>query len=501
VDDFHKRASQIASHLSAKYGSRAPARNEDDVTKRDNEFSVVRANQPSGSDSAGIHQDGSDFSYFVEVALGAEGKKLYMLLDTGASTSWVMGDDCTSSACSMHNSFGEGDSSTYTDTGSTFEVFYGSGTVSGKSIEDSISLAGLKVNMEFGVASKTSDTFTQFPFDGIMGVSMGDKGFMAAVSEAGLLDANLFGVALSRADDGLSDGEVSFGAPNQNKYKGDISYTSTTVDGSWAIPLEDVTVDGNSVGISRTAYIDTGTTYAFGPPADVKKIFSTIEGASSSNGQTYTIPCDSDVPVAMTFSGSSWTISSKDLISEPNSDGNCVANLYGMEVVEGAFLLGDTFLKNVYTVFDIDQSRIGFATRATSSTSDGGESNEDSDNDNNSGKDNYSISTGTSTSSATSTGFTTSTSSGSGSGSGSPTPTPTSSGPGDSTVTDSPSTTDPGLIGGLLPGETSAPEQSEEDSEEEQDGDKPKNASIRQFNLQTGLASAICFASIALVLS
>jgi hypothetical protein len=42
----------------------------------------------------------------------------------------------------------------------------------------------------------------------------------------------------------------------------------------------------------------------------------------------------------------------------------CISNIYGHEVVQDAWLLGDLFLKNVYTVFDAEEKRIGFAEKA-----------------------------------------------------------------------------------------------------------------------------------------
>lgn len=39
------------------------------------------------------------------------------------------------------------------------------------------------------------------------------------------LPANLFGFNLQRNSDGSTDGELNFGAPDNTKYGGDLSYT------------------------------------------------------------------------------------------------------------------------------------------------------------------------------------------------------------------------------------------------------------------------------------
>jgi hypothetical protein len=61
-----------------------------------------------------IDQDGKDISYVVAVTFG-DGKEEYnLLLDSAASNTWIMSQDCDSEACKMHNTFGKGDSSTLT---------------------------------------------------------------------------------------------------------------------------------------------------------------------------------------------------------------------------------------------------------------------------------------------------------------------------------------------------------------------------------------------------
>ncbi|KAI0843446.1 acid protease [Hypoxylon sp. FL0890] len=366
------KVSRAINSLATKYGSKVPTRSttyEDSaLSNRDNDYNVVTAVNPSATNAVGIDQDGTDYSYFIEANFGSEKKPMYMLVDTGASTTWVMGSGCKSSACTKHNTFGPNDSKTYNDTGDNYSVEYGSGEVSGHVVSDSISIGDLEVTMPFGVANVTSDQFSQFPFEGILGLSMTPNTWLTYVRDAKLIQSNVFGVALARNSDGKNDGEIAFGAPNKAKYTGDISYTTIQSGNSWAIPMDDVLYDGHSAGVkNRLAYIDTGTTFAFGPPDDVAALYKLVPNSKSTdNGQTYTVPCNSNASVAFSFSGQAWTASVKDFTSAPNSDGTCFGNVYGMEFVSGAWLLGDMFLKNVYSVFDADQKRIGFAARASS---------------------------------------------------------------------------------------------------------------------------------------
>ncbi|KAK7948235.1 uncharacterized protein PG986_009121 [Apiospora aurea] len=344
--------SRVAQNLARKYSFHLPS-------------------QPPGkSNSAGIDQDGTDYSYFVEAQFGSDGSLMYMLLDTGASSSWVMGSGCTSEACSMHNTFKSDGSSTLKDFGKPFSVEYGSGSVSGSLVTDTVKIAGMTVTMDFGLAKTTSQQFTSFPFDGILGLSIGNGGpqnFLVALKGAKVVDTNVFAVSLSRNSDGLNDGEIAFGAPNPDKYTGDIAYTPIDAKnkGSWAINFDDVSVSGKPVGIKgKLAYIDTGTTFAFAPPADAKIMYGAIPDASSADdGVTWTMPCDTKAELSFSFGGKGFKISPKDFLSAPDDKNRCTGNIYGMEVVRGAWLLGGTLLKSVYAVFDMDQARIADTTR------------------------------------------------------------------------------------------------------------------------------------------
>jgi len=80
--------------------------------KRANAYKIITANTPLQPQSAGVDQDGTDFSYFASFTFGSSQETYYMLLDSGASDSWVMGADCTAEACNAHNTLGSSDSKT-----------------------------------------------------------------------------------------------------------------------------------------------------------------------------------------------------------------------------------------------------------------------------------------------------------------------------------------------------------------------------------------------------
>ncbi|KAL4889018.1 aspartic peptidase domain-containing protein [Aspergillus ambiguus] len=343
------------------------------AVRRDNEYKVVMSDTPSEPDTVALNQDGNDYSYFATVSVGSQEQKMWMMLDTGGANTWLFSSDCTSKACQLHNTFGEQDSTSLTMSSVPFEVGYGSGNVKGMLGNDSLSIAGLEVTMTMGLADTATDDFQSYPMDGILGLgrshdtSFGNPTFMDQVATSNLLPSNIVGFSLTRSSDNERDGTVSFGEVDTSKFSGNITYTTVSSDSDhWSIPLDDVSVDGKACGFSgKSAIIDTGTSYALLPPNDAKTLHNLIPGATPS-GENFLVPCDSTATVAVTFSGVSYTISPKDYIGA-KFDSGCISTIIGKQMFSpDDWILGAVFLKNVYSVFDFDNERVGFASREDS---------------------------------------------------------------------------------------------------------------------------------------
>lgn len=357
-------ASQESTRAHSHFGKRSS------LEKRVNDYQIYPSADTTVPNSAPIDQDGTDFSYFSEVTLGSDpGKTVYLLLDTGSSSAWVMGSDCTSTACGSHETFGKADSSTLEIGSDSFEISYTTGKVSGSIGSDMVKIGDIQVPMSFGIADVTSDDFDNFPMDGILGLGRSNAGygfekptFMEEVEDEELLTANIFGINLGRALDNANDGEITFGAVDDSKYEGDLNYLDTLdKGGKWQIPMDDVLIDGKSASLKgRSAILDTGTTFMFLPPDDAKAMLDLIPG-SSFDGEYWHIPCETTISVTLVFNNVGYQISPKDYVGESVDDGKCACNVVSRAPTddETTWLLGGTFLKNVYTVYDMDKDRIG----------------------------------------------------------------------------------------------------------------------------------------------
>jgi hypothetical protein len=82
------------------------------LLSRQNAYNIVNSKDPTQANSVAIDQDGGDLSYMVAMTIGDSKEEYHLLLDSAASNTWVMGQDCTTTACKTHNTFGSADSST-----------------------------------------------------------------------------------------------------------------------------------------------------------------------------------------------------------------------------------------------------------------------------------------------------------------------------------------------------------------------------------------------------
>ncbi len=262
------------------------------------------------------------------------------------------------------------------ETTTPFAVAYGTGSVSGLDGSDQVTLLSHTFPLTFGLANNVSKDFANFPMDGICGMGrlndvtsnptgVGAPTLMDALATAGVVSAKQFGIRLSRNSDGLNNGEVNFGGPDESAYQGSLNYITTVnnTNGFWEIPLQSAGVDGKAAPIQSkvTALIDSGTSYILIPLSDAVALHASIPQSNQTDGETFTVPCSTTLPITLMFGGSPYNISPKDWVGASVGNGQCHSNIIGLQTFgPSQWLVGDVFLKNVYTLFDYDGSRIGF---------------------------------------------------------------------------------------------------------------------------------------------
>ncbi|KAF7982811.1 hypothetical protein HWV62_25743 [Athelia sp. TMB] len=309
--------------------------------------------------------------WYGSIEVGTPSTKYTVDFDTGSSDLFLPGPNC-GSTCSGHTVYDPSKSSTSKDVGQSFSLSYGDGsTVAGEQYTDTVTLAGLTAKPQtLGAAKQYSSGFesSQFPADGLLGMgfkSISDYGanptFQTLVAN-GETDSPVFAFKLSS-----SGAELSVGGTDSSLYSGDFTYAQVEKEGYWQVALDGVSVGGSKTLDSLDSIIDTGTTLIVGDSTNVAKLYKAIPGskdASSSVGAGfYTVPCDSIPDISLTFNGQSFDISSTSFNLGPATSGSsdCVGGISSQDSDSSFWIVGDVFLQNTYTVFDVGNSQVGFA--------------------------------------------------------------------------------------------------------------------------------------------
>jgi hypothetical protein len=94
-----------------------------------------------------VINDYENSQYYGEIALGTPEQKFNVIFDTGSSDLWVAGSKCDDS-CGRHAKYDSSKSSSYIANGTSFDIMYGSGPVSGYQSIDNMNMGSLIVSKQ-----------------------------------------------------------------------------------------------------------------------------------------------------------------------------------------------------------------------------------------------------------------------------------------------------------------------------------------------------------------
>ncbi|KAG6826762.1 hypothetical protein H0H92_014538 [Tricholoma furcatifolium] len=248
-------------------------------------------------------------------------------------------------------------------------------------------------NQTFAICDTLSNGLLSNPVSGLMGLafksiaSSGATPFWQTLAASGTWDSPLMAFHLTRFLNDTNSQALEYGGSlsmgmskrnlvplvdlnftalgfaNQSLYTGDIEYTDlATAESYWLLPLTSISTNGNSISIPSGsdgyAAIDTGTTLVGGPSEYLDEFYAQIPGANAGTA------CDTTVNASMAFGGGkSWPISEADFRLTQLSQQLCLGAFFDLTTGRSApaWIVGDTFLKNVYSVFRYNPPSVGFA--------------------------------------------------------------------------------------------------------------------------------------------
>ncbi|KAK5115173.1 Vacuolar protease A [Meristemomyces frigidus] len=310
--------------------------------------------------------------YFSEIAIGTPPQEFKVVLDTGSSNLWVPSQDCGSIACYLHTKYDHSESNTYKQNGSEFAIQYGSGSLEGYISQDTVQIGDLKIKNQL-FAEATSEPGLAFAFgrfDGIMGLGYDTISVnhitppFYSMIEQDLLDEPVFAFYLSSTDSG-EESEAIFGGVNEDHYTGKMTKLPLRRKAYWEVDLDAITFGDQTAEIDSTgAILDTGTSL-IALPSTLAELLNKEMGAKKSYNGQYTVECekrDSLPDLTFTLTGYNFTIGPYDYILEVQ--GSCISSFMGFDIPEPAgplVILGDAFLRQWYSVYDLGNNAVGLA--------------------------------------------------------------------------------------------------------------------------------------------
>ncbi|KAF6104538.1 hypothetical protein HJG60_011435 [Phyllostomus discolor] len=290
-----------------------------------------------------------DAQYYGEIGIGTPPQCFTVVFDTGSSNLWVPSVHCKllDFACWIHHKYNSGKSSTYVKNGTTFDIHYGSGSLSGYLSQDTVSVpcdsaasgAGVKVEKQiFGEATKQPGiTFIAAKFDGILGMAYPRISVNNVLPvfdnlmQQKLVDKNVFSFYLNRDPNAQPGGELMLGGIDSKYYKGSIAYLNVTRKAYWQVHMDQVAV-GSGLTLCKEgceAIVDTGTSLLVGPVEEVRELQKAIGAVPLIQGE-YMIPCEkvSSLPeVTLKLGGKDYKLGAEDYTLKAQGPGQCPAPL------------------------------------------------------------------------------------------------------------------------------------------------------------------------------
>ncbi|KAK5111436.1 hypothetical protein LTR62_004888 [Meristemomyces frigidus] len=333
--------------------------------------------------------------YWINVTLGTPGQPQSLQLDTGSNVLLVpaVGSSLCSPGlipCAALGSFDSSKSSTFSNTNqATSETFTDGASVSGNWIYDTVGIGGGSVAGQLAILGTSGSSITE----GVLGV-----GFPASwptlnhnLAAQNIISSNSYSLWLDQASS--ASGTILFGGLNLARFLGTLLKVpiigTTNSDGSTAYNQATVqltrvaTINGllptimTPLTYSENAILDTGTSLTILQQDLATSIINAMGAQYYPSGSTSgnaIVPCSAANNNALSVNFHFSNLLTGPTINVPLSqlvlgilgslDGTtyCQFGIYSAPASAGyPTILGDTFLRNAYAVYDLDTHHVGLA--------------------------------------------------------------------------------------------------------------------------------------------
>lgn len=335
--------------------------------------------------------DNLDTLYFANLTLGTPAQNLQLHIDTGSSDLWV--NTATSTLCTSRltpcegGTYDSGSSSTHKLINNEFNISYvdGSGAL-GDYVSDTLQFGGVTLqDFQFGVGQTSSSQ------QGVLGigyvineVQVNRAGLQPypnlpqALVNAGNIKSNAYSLWLNDLD--ASTGTILFGGVNAAKYSGDLATIPVVKTyGDYftlSVALTGFGLSGQGISSSSLpagVLLDSGSTLTYLPNDIVTAIYDNVGAVYVANVGAAYAECSlasSSATLDFIFSGQTISVPYNELFLDAGTvngrpltfQNGALACLFGIAPTDGTTtVLGDTFLRSAYVVYDLANNEISLA--------------------------------------------------------------------------------------------------------------------------------------------
>lgn len=337
--------------------------------------------------------DNLETLYFANATLGTPEQSFRLHIDTGSSDLWVNAETsqlCTESGnqCGASGTYNANESSTYQFVNNAFNISYVDGSgAAGDYATDTFRFGGQTIDdMQFGIGYTSSSP------EGILGIGYTINEVQVnrfgldeypnlpqKLKDDNMTSANAYSLWLNDLD--ASTGSILFGGVDTDKYSGTLSTLPIIQEGGvyaeFIIALTDMGIGGNKTALFANSNVavllDSGSSLMYLPNAVASALYTQFNARYDSRQQAAFVDCNlANQQGSLEFGFSGVTISvpyNELVITAAVSRGQPVCILGIGPAGDGVSVLGDTFLRSAYVVYDLDNNQISLAQTNFNATS------------------------------------------------------------------------------------------------------------------------------------
>ncbi|KAF4591601.1 candidapepsin-4 precursor [Ophiocordyceps camponoti-floridani] len=351
--------------------------------------------------------------YTIDIGIGNPPQQISALIDTGSSDALINTNvsqlcEQKSRPCAPSGTYNANASSTSQYINNLFNISYVDGSgAGGDFVADDVRISGKQVKgAQLGVAYRSSSP------QSVLGIGLASNEALAAkgrrkggdgsgeyvnlpakMVQDGVISSNSYSLWLNDIDS--PEGSILFGGVDTARFQEPlVSMPMQKVDGRFSeffITMTGLQLDNSSLAsnLRLAVLLDSGSTFTYLPDKVAQSVYSSLNARFDSQSGAAFVPCslakqsrslrfDFTSPASVTVPVSELVIRPEKLSAKPVSFGNGVPACYlGIMPTSGsgggagsstASVLGDTFLRSAYVVYDLQGHTIALANTVYNAT-------------------------------------------------------------------------------------------------------------------------------------